>query len=72
MHADYTVQETLFNVHTLFIGPITTLFRKKKKKVKMSLTILFTHLKIYFTTVFSVFNFQQNKLYSNGLLVWFA
>ena len=31
-------------VHTLFIGPTTTLFRKKI--LKMDLTALFTHLKI--------------------------
>ena len=31
-------------VHVLFMGPTTTLFRKKK--LKMGSTVLFTHLKI--------------------------
>ena len=30
---------------------------------------LFIHLKFYFVTVYSLFNFQQNKHYPNILLV---
>ena len=49
-------------VHAQFMGPTISLFRKK---IKIDLTILFTHLKIiliqYFQ--FSIFNFNKNKLY---------
>ena len=58
-----TIQNT---VHALLKGPTTTLLRKKKI-LKIGLTALFTHLKIILLQCFqfSVFNFQQNKLYPN-------
>ena len=67
MHADYTVQETLCTVYALFPGPTTTLFRKKLKIKNRFHGTIYTS-KTYFATVFSVFSFQQNKLYSNGPL----
>ena len=48
----------------LFTGPTITLFRKKI--LKMGSKALFTHLKIIFSTVLSIFCFWQNKLYTNG------
>ena len=50
--------------HALFTGPTSTLF--KKKTLKLGPTVLFIHLKIILL-MFSVFNFQQNKQYLNGL-----
>ena len=43
MRVDYTVQEILCTIHALFTGFTTILFRKK---LKMDLMVLFTHLKI--------------------------
>ena len=42
----------------LFMGPTSTLFSKKKNSKIGSNSIIHT-FKNYFTTVFSVFNFQQ-------------
>ena len=68
VHAhEFTMQETKYIVHALFMGLTTTLFRKKEKKLKIGSTALFTLLKIIFLQCFQflVFNFQQNKLYLN-------
>ena len=55
---------SLFRRHyALFTGPKTTLFIKQNIKNRSHGTI---HIfKTYFATVFSVFIFQQNKLYPN-------
>ena len=50
--------------HALFTGPTNPIF-SAISLLKMGLMVLFTHLKNYFVTVFSVFSFQQNKRYSN-------
>ena len=60
-----TVHETNVTVHALFMGPTTTLFRKKIKNGSHSTIHTF---KNYFATVFSVFNFSNNKLNPNGPL----
>ena len=51
MHVDYTVYETLCIVYET-----NNHFIKKKKK--MGLTVLFTHIKIILMFSISVFNFQ--------------
>ena len=48
---------------------LTNFFFSTKLSLKMDPMALFTHLKFYFITVFSLFNFQQNKHYSNIPLV---
>ena len=58
-----TVHETNVTVHALFMGPTTTLFRKKIKNGSHSTIHTF---KNYFATVFSVFNFSNNKFNPNG------
>ena len=52
--------------HILFIGPAAILFRKKKIKNRSHGTI--HTFKNYFATVFSVFNFCNNKVNPNGPL----
>ena len=52
-------QGTIIIVTVLFMGPTTTLFRKKI--LKMSPTILFTHLKIILLQYFSVFSFTSKQ-----------
>ena len=47
------------------MGPTATLF---KKILKMGSMVLFTHLKIIFATIFSIFSFSKNKLHPNGPL----
>ena len=54
-------------IHALFTGPTATLFRKKYIKNGSHGTI--HAFKNYFAIVFSVFSFQQNKLYPNRPLV---
>ena len=54
MHCSYIVHGT----HNHFI---------LKKKIKNESHDIIHTFKNYFVTVFSVFSFQQNKLYSNGL-----
>ena len=54
---------TLCIVHTLFMEPTSTLFRKKK--LKMGLTTLFTHLKIILLQYFQFSVFSKNKLHPN-------
>ena len=49
--------------YVLFIGPIVTLFRKNIKNGSHGIIYTF---KNYFTTVFSVFNFSNNKFNPNG------
>ena len=46
----------------------------QEKKLKMGPVILFTHLKMILLQYFQflVFNFQQNKLYPNGSLIFHA
>ena len=56
------------------MGPCTVyrthkLFFSTKLSLKMDPMALFTYLKFYFVTVFSLFNFQQNKHYPNIPLV---
>ena len=63
-----SIVRILFNtIHALFMGPTVTLFRKKNIKNGSHGTI--HTFKNYFATVFSVFSFSKNKLYSNGPLV---
>ena len=50
----------------LFMRPTITLFRKKNIKNGSHNTIY--TFKNYFATIFSVFNFNKNKLYPNGPL----
>ena len=52
----------LHTVHALFMGLITTLFKKNIKNGTHSIIHTF---KNYFVTVFSVFSFNKNKLYPN-------
>ena len=54
-------------VHALFTRPTTTLLKKKIKNWFHSTIYPF---KNYFATVFSIFNFQQNKLCPNRPLVY--
>ena len=56
-------------VHILFMGPTITLFRKKNIKNGSHGTI--HTFKNYFTIMFLIFNFQQNKLYPNGSYMLF-
>ena len=56
------------------MGPCTVYKTHKllfltKLSLKMDPIALFIHLKFYFVTVYSLFNFQQNKHYPNILLV---
>ena len=55
-----TIYALLHTVHALFMGPTTTLFIIKKKSYDTIYTF-----KNYFTIMFLIFNFQQNKLYLN-------
>ena len=57
----FSREQSLFSgFHTLFMGPINLFFQQNG-----SYDIIYT-FKNYFVTVFSVFNFQQNKCYLNG------
>ena len=63
-----TVHETNVTVHALFMGPTTTLFRKKIKNGSHSTIHTF---KNYFATVFFSFNFQfsaVSKRTLNGII----
>ena len=62
-----TIEYYLCTVHILFMGPTTTLFRKKIKNGSYGTIHTF---KNYIATMFLVFNFQQNKLYPNEPLVY--
>ena len=69
----FTVHETNVTVHAQFWYYSHTVHRthshfiqKKIYILKMDSTILLTHLKIIFSTVFSIFNFSNNKFNPNG------
>ena len=60
--------ETKCNIYALFIHCLwdPQLLYFEKKKIKNGSHDIIHTFKNYFVTVFSVFSFQQNKLYPNG------
>ena len=56
-------------IYALFMGPTTTLFRKKIKNWSHDTIHTF---KNYFVTIFSVFSFSKNKFNPNGPLDYFS
>ena len=62
----FTVQETKSAVHRTY----KHFFQKKKIYIKNGSQGTIYTCKNYFATVFSVFSFQQNKLFLNGLYIF--